>query len=135
MSIEHSTVLYALTVRPTFGHHLTWTTILLIAGWLFCQKLAAMQTDDLEKLLGVAVLDALRFARLSVKEACALMGVDYFNFQAALKGEAGRRIALAPLLRLPLTFWVALLPELTYLATKQRVQDIAEELSHVRRVS
>lgn len=128
----HYAVALLLSGRPTFGQSPTVGLIVLLVVWLFCLRLSAVVTDDLERLLGVAVLDALRFARLSVKEGCALMRVDYFHFLAAIKGEKGRRIALAPLLRLPLAFWVALLPELTWLVTRQRVTEIAEELARVR---
>lgn len=123
------TAVAIMIVRPTFGHA---TVTVLIVAWLLCLRFAAATTSDLEKLLGLAVLDALDATKLTVKEACGLMRTDYYHFMQALKGEPGRHISLTCLVRLPFTFWMAFLPILTYLIAKQNITDIAESLG-VRR--
>jgi hypothetical protein len=131
----HLALLVALMVGPTFGRHLSLGMVLLIAGWLFCLRLSCISSADLERLFGTSMLDALHYARIPVKEACAIMQIDYTHFMLACKGQGGRHIAVAPLLRLPYRCWGFLLPELAFLAAKHGVNEIAEGLADVLRVS
>jgi hypothetical protein len=124
-----------LSGRPTFGQHLTLTQILVIAAWLFCQRLSVMTTDHLEHLLREAVADGFRRAHLTVEQAAAIMRMDYFNLQKALKGERGRAIPIDRLFRLPLTFWTSFLPDLVYLVAKKSLMDVVDGAQDVRRVS
>lgn len=115
--------------RPTFSHSVQQiVSIAVVVVWLLMLRMTSASTEELERLLGLAVLDALGLARLTVKEACVLMAVDYFHFMAAVKCERGRHISLTRLVRLPFSFWMFFLPQLTYMIAKQHVTDIAEQL-------
>lgn len=99
-----------------------------IAVFVVVHALSITDTSELEKLLGQTVLQALEHARLTVKEACALMRVDEGHFRKGLRADEGSHISLTRLVRLPFTFWLAFTPSLIYLVAKTHVHEIAEDL-------
>lgn len=100
----------------------------VVAGWLFCVKAAAVTTDDLEQLLGEAVHTSLRQARITVKDAACLMRIPEPNLYSMLRGDGKYHLALVHLARLPFGFWSWFGPSLFYLVAKQNVVAIGEEL-------
>jgi hypothetical protein len=119
-------------VRPIFGQ---WTGdvvltvhVIAFAVWAVCMRLNAASTDELEKLLGLAVLDGLDRAHITVKEAASLMKWDENHFRQAIRYEKSRHISLTRLVRLPLSFWVHFLPVLTALVVRRNVLAMAEDL-------
>lgn len=98
----------------------------VIGLWFFLMKAMAADLSSLEQLLGEAVLDALEGARITVKEAAAIMKVDESTFTKALRGEGYRHISLNHLVKLPFSFWLRFSPSLTYLVAKKNTQEIAE---------
>jgi hypothetical protein len=91
-------------------------------------RLAAIQVDDLEQVLGEAVLRSLEGARLTVKEAAAIMKIDESQLRHGLRGEKGYHLSLNRLARLPFVFWLHFSPALVYLVAKRNASDIAEDL-------
>lgn len=102
--------------------------LLYVAGIFFALKLTTASTDDLERVLGQAVLDALDRAQLTVKEAAAIMRLDESNFRKQLRGEPSHHISLTRLLRLPYRFWLWLSPSLIYLVAKRNAEEIADSI-------
>lgn len=110
------------------GGELSWSGVVLVAGWLFCQRLSIMATDDLEQVLGIAVLDALGAIHLTVKEAAPMMRVNEANLRSMLRGEGKYHLGMVHLLRLPFQFWFWFGPVLFALVAKQRLTSMAEDL-------
>lgn len=100
----------------------------VVVCWLFCTKASCVTTDDLEQLLGEAVHNALRSARITVKEAARLMLVPEPNLYSMLRGDGKYHLGLVHLARLPFAFWTWFGPTLFYLVAKQNVVAIGEEL-------
>lgn len=91
-------------------------------------KLSAASTDDLEKILGQAVLESLERSRVTVKEAAALMRLDESQFRKQLRGEPSNHLSLTRLIRLPYGFWLWFSPSLIYLVAKKNTAEIAESI-------
>lgn len=100
--------------------------IVALVVWVLCLKCAALDLEPLEQVLGDAVLSALESARITVKEAVAIMAIDESQFRKALRGEGYRHISLNHLLKLPFSFWLAFSPTLMYLVAKKNMVEIAE---------
>lgn len=98
----------------------------------FLLHLSAQQTDDLERLLGEAVRDALRFARITEEQAADMMRMNDSHLRKALRGEPSHHISLTRLVRLPYVFWLYFSPTLIYLVARRNTEQIAEDLG-VRR--
>jgi len=94
----------------------------------FLLKLTTAATDDLEKILGMALLESLERARITVKEAAVLMRLDESHFRKQLRGEPSNHISLTRLIRLPWAFWLWFSPALMYLVAKKNTIEIAESL-------
>lgn len=92
-------------------------------------KLAAANLDDLEQILGRAVLESLEHAHITVKEAAALMRLDESQFRKQLRGEPSNHLSLTRLVRLPYTFWLWFSPSLIYLVAKKNHAEIVESFS------
>lgn len=129
---DHVIALFSLTGTPVFGHWSVLIFYLALAGWMFCLRLMSADLQDLEQLLGAAVLDALERAHLPVKVACDLMRWDESNFRKAARGEPAHHISLTRLLRLPMTWWMVFLPSLSYLVVKTHVTQIVEDAKTLR---
>jgi hypothetical protein len=99
--------------------------LLYVVGACVALRCAAVSTDDLERDLGQAVLDALDRAQITVKEAAAIMRLDESNLRKQLRGEPSNHISLTRLLRLPYRFWLWLSPSLIYLVAKRNAEEIA----------
>jgi hypothetical protein len=94
MNTMHLAFTLTTSVRPIFGH---WTPtvvsgiqIALGAAWIVAMRLSVMSTEELERLLGVAILDALDHARIPVKEAAAIMGCEVEHFRQAIRRDGQR---------------------------------------------
>jgi hypothetical protein len=123
------------SVKPFLGqwlldqHHPSLGLSLVVIAYGLVLRLSATQTtEDMERLLGAAVLEGLDHAKLAVKEAAALMAWDESNLRKALRGEPGHHISLNRLVRLPIQWWMWFLPTLTYLVMRQNVAHVAEDL-------
>jgi hypothetical protein len=137
---EHYALVVVASVKPIWGvaihnaPHLRVGMAILLAAWLFALRLSVSQsTEDMERLLGLAVMEGFDKAKLTVKEAAALMSWDESNLRKSLRGERGHHMNLTRLLRLPVQFWMWFLPVLTYLVMRQNVRDVAEDLRIIRR--
>lgn len=106
--------------------HMTVLQFFLLVVWMLAFKLTAAATDELEKMLGLAVIDSLERARVTVKEAAALMKLDESQFRKQLRGEPSNHISLTRLIRLPWAFWLWFGPSLMYLVAKKNTIEIAE---------
>lgn len=102
--------------------------LLYFACLVLALKASTVSTDDLEKILGLAVLESLERARVTVKEAAALMKLDESHFRKQLRGEPGNHLSLTRLVRLPYAFWLWFSPSLIYLVAKKNAIEIAESV-------
>jgi hypothetical protein len=127
MSSLYVTALVFHYVKPFSGHGLA-LQVVIVVGWMLCMRFTVASTEELERMLGVAVLDALAFVRLTTKEAAALMRWDESNLRKALRGEPAHHISLNRLARLPVDFWMAFIPVLGYLVLRQNCRNIASDL-------
>lgn len=100
---------------------------------LFASKCAAFDASELEETLGEAVLVSLQRARITVKEAAALMAIDESQLRHGLRNEAGYHLSLNRLVKLPFSFWLTFSPTLTYLVAKKHTAEIAEDLGLSKR--
>lgn len=97
--------------------------------WLLLMRLSAVETDTLERLLAHAVVDALHMARVSRKEAAALMKVDYQQLGRQLRAEPGEHLSLTKMMRLCGTsFWFWFGPSLMLLVAREGYANLAETL-------
>lgn len=118
-----------------YSSNLQWqvTEILLPVLWGLLMRMSVAQTDDLEQVLGEAVLRALEGAKLTVKEAAAIMRIDESQLRHGLKGEKGYHLSLNRLARLPFaSFWMRFSPALVSLLLKRHISDLLED-SHLKR--
>lgn len=113
---------------PAFIHSspLSLSQILVIALWLLGLRCSAMDLESLEVLLGNAVLSALESAKVTVKEAGALMVLDESTLRKAIRGEKSHHWSLNRLMKLPFSFWLHFGPTLLWLVAKRNAQEIAE---------
>jgi len=84
-------------------------------------------SEELEVVLGEAVGLSLVQARLTIKEAAALMRIDESQFRHSLRGGKGYHLSLNRLLRLPFAFSLHFGPALIYLVAKKNIQEIADD--------
>jgi hypothetical protein len=116
-----------MTVLP--GHVSEFGVGLVLGVWAVGMRLMAAQPDDaLDELLGASVLLALQQARITTKEAAALMKIDESQLRHGMRGEKGYHLSLNRLMRLPFAFWLHFSPAIIYLVAKKNVSDIAEDL-------
>jgi hypothetical protein len=97
--------------------------------WVLAMKCAAMDLTEMDRLLGSAVLAAMRSANLTIAQAVEIMKIDHSQFCKALRGEGYRLLSLNHLIKLGPTFMVHLTGELMWLTAKQRAQEIVETVS------
>jgi len=98
----------------------------VIVGLALSGMFSAMNFDEMNQVFGDAVLSALESARITIKEAVAIMAVDESQFRKALRGEGYRHVSLNHLLKLPFSFWLHFSPTLMYLVAKKNMVEIAE---------
>lgn len=101
--------------------------------WLLLQRLQALDTSELEKLLAQSVADALHNARICTKEAAGAMGISDSLLARQLRGEPGQHLSLTKLIRLPWEFWLWFGPTLMWLVAKKRINELADEVSRSKR--
>lgn len=109
-----------------------WLQVALPALWMFGLRMSAQSSDDLEVTLGAAVSLSFAHARLTTKEAAALMRIDESQLRHCLRGDKGYHLSLNRLLRLPFGFWLHFGPALIYLVAKKNMTEIAEDLGFKR---
>jgi hypothetical protein len=96
--------------------------------WALTMRATVTATQDLEQVMCEAVIRSLENARITIKEAAALMKIDESQLRHGLRGEKGYHLSLNRLIRLPFAFWLHFSPALVYLSAKQNAEDIAEDL-------
>jgi hypothetical protein len=110
------------------SHDASWWQVVLPALWAFSMRLTCeQQSEELEVVLGAAVSLGLAQARLTTKEAAALMRVDESQLRHSLRGSKGYHFSLNRLARLPFAFWLHFGPALIYLLAKKNITEIAED--------
>jgi hypothetical protein len=127
---NHFAVLIVWSGNPLFrqwvvAHHELVSSV-MVFFWLLMMRCGAMDTTDLERVLGQAVNDALHLARLTPKFAADAMRWDEKDFYKAMRGE--RHMDLTRLCRLPFSFWLFFSPTLLYLVAKKHATEVAEDL-------
>lgn len=136
MWMSNSAIASVFLVRPLFGQ---WFgpfgsaafvafQMLGLFAYLLCLRLSIADTTELERLIGLAVIDALERSQLPMKAAAAVMATDEENLRKSLKCEPGRHLSIYRLARLPLSFWVAFLPSLSALVVRQHITHLIEDL-------
>jgi hypothetical protein len=100
----------------------------MLAAFACGTFLSAVSVDSLEKMLGLAVLDALEACHLTVKEAAPLMRLDESNLRSMLRGDGKYHLGVVHLARLPFTFWLCFGPKLFGLVARQNLEAIAEDI-------
>jgi hypothetical protein len=122
----------ALLVTPGSTEALTALKIVAAIVWFAVMvRMMASTTDDLEQLAAQAVIDALHAARISRKEAAALMGLDEAQLNRQLRAEPMNHLSLFRLLRMAtstkgVVFWAVLTPALGYLIAQRRLEEISD---------
>lgn len=101
--------------------------LLLMAVWFALVSAMAADLHHLEVLLGSAVRDALRAAKLTEEQAADLMGMDLSNFRKALRGEGRLQIGIARLMRLGVVFMASFAPTLLYHAARLHAEQVRED--------
>lgn len=100
---------------------------LVAVGMALGLRLTATVVDpELERLALHAFLDALATARISHKEAYALLGMSAGQFSDMCAGKL-HTPTVTRLLNLPWPFWQAYLPSLAYLLTRKKVRDLVSD--------
>jgi hypothetical protein len=124
------------TATPTYGvwrpASLTITQFLVMVVFLLALRLSAAMTEDLEKALCQAVVDALLRSRLTVEQAAGIMEWNVHNFRHALRGDPRHQLSLNKLVKLPFSFWMWMLPDLAFLVARQNIRHIGEDLGLTR---
>lgn len=111
------------------GSYSTSVVLACVTFWIVALKCAAMDLSEMDRLLGQAVTDAMTQARITVKEAVAIMAIDESQFRKALRGEGYRLLALNHLIKLGPLFMTHLTASLMWLVAKQRAQEILETVT------
>lgn len=107
----------------------TLSQILMTAAFSMGTFLTVASSDDLERVLGMAVLDGLDAIHLSVKEAAPIMRVDEANLRSMLRGESRYHLGLIHIARLPFKFWYWFGPVLFALLLKRSLAALVEDSS------
>lgn len=129
MWMSNSAIAVVISVRPEIGQWaMTAIQALVVAAYLLCLRMSAADTTELERLIGLAVVDALDRCALPIKAAAAVMGTDENNLRQALKRDPGRHLSIYRLARLPLSFWIHFLPTLSALVVKQHCTHLIEDI-------
>lgn len=102
--------------------------VLVVVLVAFGMKAVAFDVSELEETLGQAVLASLERARVTVKEAAALMAIDESQLRHGLRNEPGYHLSLNRLIRLPFAFWLTFSPTLIYMVAKKHHAEIAADL-------
>jgi len=112
------------------AHRAHGNSIVEIAGlilFFIALRCSAMDLSHLEAVLGEAVRDSLRSARITEDVAAELMLMDVAAFRRCLRGESRLQLGVARLMRLPFVFWLHFSPTLMYLVAKQNITQIADD--------
>jgi hypothetical protein len=111
-------------------HWSAWLFQVAMLALAIGSALSAISFHEMSRLLGQAVEKALiDFDDMPVKEAAAIMGVDYSQFCKALRGEGYRLIALNHLVKLGPRFMAHLTRHLMWLTTEYRVAEFKQEVA------
>ena len=119
-------------------HGSVWAAFLQAVGfgvWMFCQQLSAMQTEELERLLVAAFLDAMHAANLTLKEMAYGMGIDESLLRRQLARKDGNaHLSLFRLMRAPASWWLYFGPALLHIVVKRETHRLLDEvIEDVRR--
>ena len=106
----------------------TLPKVLMLAAFSVGTFLTVASSDNLEKVLGLAVLDALESIRLTVKEAAPIMRLDESNLRSMLRGDGKYHLGVVHLARLPFSFWLCFGPMLFALMARQNLTALAEDI-------
>lgn len=118
MTIAHGNEWAAMLGAVAFG--------LLLVG----QYCAAVDFRTLNVQIGRALADALDYAKVPVKVAAAICGMDESHFRKALRGEDGRDLpSLNKLARLPLAVWMFFGPCFLSIIVRTHAEELMEDVS------
>lgn len=104
-----------------------------VAFVLTCRLTATVSDPALERAALKALLDALRDAQMTHKEACALMAIAPSQWSEILNGQR-HTPSHSRLLNLPWTFWQSYLPKLASVLVTHKLHDMVSD-HHERRMS
>lgn len=105
---------------------------LAIGLMFFLMQLSCMETDELEKLVAEAVVNAMHMAGLTGKELAAIMRIDEAQLRRQLKPEPYQHLSLARVVR-AWQLWPYLGPALLTIIAKRRWAEVLEDTKSVRR--
>jgi len=103
--------------------------LIVLVVWVVGLKCSAMDLGDMDRLLGEAVVEAMKDAKITMQTAIDLMKIDESQFRKALRGEGYRLLALNHLVKLGPLFMVHLTSQLMWLTAKQRAMEIVETVN------
>jgi hypothetical protein len=100
---------------------------LIVACWLCAQKLATMQTDDLEEMLRVAIRNSMVRSELSIKDAAFRIGRHESDLRKALKGDPSHYLPFVEIvLHWPFSFWISMTPEIVMVVARKRMAEVRD---------
>jgi len=87
---------------------------------------ATVNTQDINRLLGRALLDVLNANHLAVKVAADIMGLDESSLRKQLRGEAGHELRIVRIHRLPIDIYTDFWARALYLRGQQTVGEVVD---------
>lgn len=115
-----------------FGFGSVWQLLAAIVCFALVGATAA-NTDEIERMLGQAVADALHAAHISIKEAATCMKLDEAQFRRQLRAEPSQQLSLTRLIRLPFSVWLFFGPSLIQIVYRKRLEEFAESVQDLKR--
>lgn len=101
--------------------------IVSLLAFFFVLRLTVIDVSDLELIIGTAVRDCLRAARITEEQAAPIMGMDVAALRRCLRGEGRLQLGVARLMRLGLTFWTFFTPILLYQAARLHCEQVRDD--------
>jgi hypothetical protein len=87
---------------------------------------AVISTQDVNRLLGQALLDVLNANHLAVKVAADIMDLDESSLRKQLRGETGHELRIARVHRLPIDIYTDFWARALYLRGQQTIGEVVD---------
>jgi len=102
--------------------------VIVVGAFGLCAGLSAMTTEECERLLVAAFLDAMAVAQLTTTQMAAAMGIHESLLRRQLAREdPNAHLSLFRLLRAPAVWWAHFGPALLYILWRREWQTVVED--------
>lgn len=127
--IFSGSMLHAFVVWLKLASAYTALAAVASSAWMAA---APMTDEEIARMVGQAVIDALNAAHITVDHACDVMKLARSQFSAQVNGRPGAHLSVVRLLKLPWEFWLQFGPRLLYLAAQRSARQIGESFGFGR---